>query len=74
MPKNIKEVQSFLGLALYYRWFINKFAEKAQCLHELVGPTSNKQKKKARTKKNTATVEETRLKIFEMDDKASGCI
>ena len=29
VPKNIKEVQSFLGLASYYRWFIDKFAEKA---------------------------------------------
>ena len=29
VPKNIKEVQSFLGLALYYRQFIDKFAEKA---------------------------------------------
>ena len=46
VPTNIKEVQSFLRLTSYYRQFINKFAEKAQCLHELVGPTSNKQKKK----------------------------
>ena len=38
VPKNIKEVQSFLGLASYYRRFIDKFAKKAQCLHELVGP------------------------------------
>ena len=29
VPKNIKEVQSFLGLASYYRWLIDKFAEKA---------------------------------------------
>ena len=29
VPKNIKEVQSFLGLVSYYRWFINKFSEKA---------------------------------------------
>ena len=64
VPKDIKEVQSFLGLASYYRWFINKFAEKAQCLHELVGPTSNKQKKKARTKKNTTTGVETRPRTF----------
>ena len=28
-PKNIKEAKSFLRLASYYRWFINKFAEKA---------------------------------------------
>ena len=30
-----------------------------------MGPTSNKQKKKARTKKNTTTGVETGLKIFE---------
>ena len=29
VPKNIKKIQSFLGLASYYRWFINKFAGKA---------------------------------------------
>ena len=29
VAKDIKEVQSFLKLASYYRWFINKFAEKA---------------------------------------------
>ena len=55
VPKNIKEVQSFLGLASYYRWFIDKFAKKARCLHELVGPTSNKHKK-ARAKKEATTV------------------
>ena len=65
VPKNIKEVQSFLGLASYYRWFIKKLAEKAWCLHELVGPTSNKQKKKARAKKNATAVEKPGLRIFE---------
>ena len=65
VPKNIKEVQSFLGLASYYRQFINKFAEKAWCLHKLLGPTSNKQKKEARTKKNTTTDEGTGQRIFE---------
>ena len=29
VPKNIREVQSFLGLASYYRQFLSKFAEKA---------------------------------------------
>ena len=28
VPKNIKEVQSFLGLALYYRCFIPHFAKR----------------------------------------------
>ena len=65
VPKTMKEVQSFLGLASYYRQLINKFAEKAQCLYKLVGPTSNKQKKKARAKKDAATVKETGQRIFE---------
>ena len=64
VPKNIKEVQSFLGLASYYRQFIDKFAEKAQCLHELVGPTSNKHKK-ARARKEATTVNQFEPRIFE---------
>ena len=47
VPKNTEEAQSFLGLASYYRLFINKFAEKAWCSHKLAGPTSNKHKKKS---------------------------
>ena len=64
VPKNIKEVQSFLGLASYYRWFIDKFAKKARYLHELVGPTSNKHKK-ARAWKEATTVTQTEHRIFE---------
>ena len=57
VPKNTKEVQSFLGLASYYRHFIPHFAKKAWCLHELVGPTASKPKREARNKK--AKVAET---------------
>ena len=67
VPKNIKEVQSFLGLASYYRWFIDKFAEKAQCLPKLGGPTSNKHRK-ARAKKekdNLTTITQSEPRIFE---------
>ena len=67
VPKNIKEVHSFLGLASYYRPFISKFAEKAWCLHELVGPTMNKHRK-ARAKKDrndTTTVTQSEPRIFE---------
>jgi len=35
-PKNVKEVQKFLGLANYYRWFIKDFAKIAAPLHVLV--------------------------------------
>ena len=71
VPKNIKEVQSFLGLASYYRRFIDKFAKKARCLHELVGPTSNKHRK-ARTKRekiNPTTVTPSEPRIFEWTTK-----
>ena len=67
VPKNIKEVQSFLGLASYYRWFIDKFAKKARCLHELIGPTSNKHRKARakREKDNPITANQTEPRTFE---------
>ena len=67
VPKNIKEVQSFLGLASYYRWFIDKFAKKARCLHRLVGPTSNKYRKARakREKDNPTTVNQSEPRTFE---------
>ena len=73
VPKNIKEVQSFLGLASYYRQFINKFAEKVQCLHELVGPTSKKHDKKARTK-NPATDTKTGVKFMNGQQSIRMCL
>jgi len=36
VPRNIKEVQKFLGLANYYRRFIKDFAKLAALLHVLV--------------------------------------
>jgi len=36
VPRNIKEVQKFLGLANYYRRFIKNFARIAVPLHVLV--------------------------------------
>ena len=36
VPKNVKEVQKFLGLANYYRRFIKDFARIAAPLHMLV--------------------------------------
>jgi len=42
-PRNIKEVQKFLGLANYYRKFIKDFAKIAALLHVLV---RKKQKQK----------------------------
>ena len=36
IPKLVKDVQKFLGLANYYRQFIKDFAKIARPLHELV--------------------------------------
>ena len=50
-------MQSFLGLASYYRQFIPHFAKKAQCIHELIGPTANSKlsrRTKARKKETQA--------------------
>jgi len=35
-PQCVKDVQKFLGLANYYRWFIEGFATVARPLHDLV--------------------------------------
>ena len=35
VPTKVKEVQSFLGLANFYRHFINNFSKVAKPLHEL---------------------------------------
>ena len=70
VPKNIKEVQSFLGLASYYRHFILHFAKKAWCLHELVGPTTSKPPKRTKARNKETQAAESILtdlepKIFE---------
>ena len=51
-PTNPKELQSFLGLASYYRHFILKFAAIAKCLHQLVGPVNHQ-----KSRKNKANIE-----------------
>ena len=49
IPKNAKEVHSFLGLALYYRRFISQFSKWASPLHDLIRPVAMT-KKRARVK------------------------
>ena len=49
IPKNAKEVHSFLGLASYYRRFIPQFAKWASPLHDLIRPIATT-KKHARVK------------------------
>jgi len=36
-PTKIKEVESFLGFASFYRWFIKNFSHMAKPLNELKG-------------------------------------
>ena len=47
-PKTAKEVHSFIGLASYYRRFIDNFAKKAAPLHALIGPIATKKKAQRR--------------------------
>ena len=35
-PKGVKDIQKFLGLAKYYRWFIKDFMFITRSLHDLV--------------------------------------
>ena len=46
VPKNPKELHSFLGLVTYYHLFVPNFAHVAKCLHQLIGPTNVKKSKK----------------------------
>jgi len=36
VPKSVKDMQKFLGLANYYRWFVKDFAKIARPLHEMM--------------------------------------
>ena len=36
VPRSVKNVQKFLGLANYYRWFVKDFAMIAKPLHEMM--------------------------------------
>ena len=58
MPKNAKELHSFLGLASYYQQFIPNFAHVTKCLHQLKGPTNVKKtkSKKEKVKREVTTL------------------
>ena len=36
VPRSTKDVQKFLGLANYYKWFVKDFARIAKPLHEMM--------------------------------------
>ena len=60
MPKNGKEIHSFLELASYHHQFIPKFACVAKCLHQPIG-LSNVKKNEGKKK------EVTTLQLHEQD-------
>ena len=50
VPKNAKELHSFLGLASYYCQFIPKFVHMTKCVHQLIGPINVKKTKSKKVK------------------------
>jgi len=36
VPKSVRDIQEFLGLANYYRWFVKDFAKIVRLLHEMI--------------------------------------
>ena len=58
VPKNTKELYSFLSLAFYYHWFIPNIAHIAKCLHQLIGPTNTKKTKSKKVRKEVTSLEE----------------
>ena len=63
VPKNAKELHSFLGLASYYCWFIVNFAHVAKCLHQLVCPTNIKKSKGRKVRKEVTTLEDKKTNL-----------
>ena len=61
IPKCVKDVQKFLGLANYYCQFIEGFASIARPLHDMV----KKDKKWEQTEKQGKTFEELKRKFIE---------
>ena len=53
VPKNAKELHSFLGLASYYCQFILNYAHLAKCIHQLIGLTNVKKTKEKEGKERS---------------------
>ena len=58
VPKNAKELHSFLSLTSYYCQFIPNFAHIAKCLHQLIGLTNVKKTKQKKVRKEVTTLDE----------------
>ena len=58
VPKNAKELHSFLGLTSYYHQFIPNFAHVAKCLHQLVGPSNIKKTKGKKVRREVTALED----------------
>ena len=63
VPKNAKELHSFLDLAPYYCQCIPNFTHMAKCLHELLGPTNIKKTKGKKVRKEVTTLEDKKKQI-----------
>ena len=63
VPKNAKELHSFLGLASYYCQFIPNFPHIAKCLHQLIGPTNVKKTKAKQVRKEVITLDEKKSDV-----------
>ena len=64
MPKNAKELHSFLGLASYYCQFIPNIAHVAKCLYQLIGLTNVKKSKDKKKEMTTLGQPEQSKPIF----------
>ena len=63
VPKNAKELHSFLGLASYYCQFIPNFAHVAKCLHQFIGQTNVKKTKAKKVRKEAITLDQKKIRV-----------